>query len=198
MSPKPDVSQERKQQITQAAQKVFSRLGFHQARMSDIAEESGLSKGTLYLYFDSKDEIIINLLDNLFEPEFQDLKSLVDLDLPAPERIRKYTERVIADMERMLKWMPIAFEFVSLAFRRETVQEVLQSYYKEHLHIITPLFEQGLERGEFSPHDPEAAAIALGAIIEGTALLWVYDRQNLDVGDRIRSSVNLVLQGLEP
>ena len=63
MSPRPDVSKLRKQQILDAAIKVFSRSGFEKARMDDIAEESGLSKGTLYWYFKNKDEIISNVLE---------------------------------------------------------------------------------------------------------------------------------------
>ena len=62
LSPRPDVSDERKNQILQAATNVFSRLGFHKARMDDIVEESGLSKGTLYWYFKSKDDIVSALI----------------------------------------------------------------------------------------------------------------------------------------
>lgn len=197
MSPKPDVSNQRKNQIITAAQKVFSRLGFHNARMSDIADESGLSKGTLYLYFESKDQIIINLLDRLFEPELKQLRKLMDQeDIPAQERIQQYTERVIHDMQKMLKWMPIAYEFVSLAFRRETVQQVLRKYYQEHMNIMIPLIAQGIESGEFKDHDPQETAIALGAIYEGTALLWVYDQDMVDINQHIRSGVDLLLTGL--
>ena len=58
MAPKPDVSEERKQQILEAASEVFSQKGFDNARMEDIAEQTGLSKGSLYLYFKSKDDLI--------------------------------------------------------------------------------------------------------------------------------------------
>ena len=58
MSPKPDVSEERTAQIITAAMQVFAQQGLEKARMDDIASESGLSKGTLYLYFKSKDAII--------------------------------------------------------------------------------------------------------------------------------------------
>ena len=51
MSPRPDVSEERRNQILEAAMAVFARQGFEQARMDDIAQEVGLSKGALYLYF---------------------------------------------------------------------------------------------------------------------------------------------------
>ena len=54
MTPRPDVSAERTAQIVEAAIAVFSRLGFHKARMDDIAREAGVSKGTLYWYFESR------------------------------------------------------------------------------------------------------------------------------------------------
>jgi AcrR family transcriptional regulator len=57
MSPRPDVSEERKSQILEAAIDVFARLGFHQSQM-----DAGLSKGALYLYYKSKDAIIAALL----------------------------------------------------------------------------------------------------------------------------------------
>ena len=71
MSPRPDVSEERKNQILEAAIAVFARLGFQQARMDDIARQAGLSKGALYLYYTSKDAIITALLKYFFTQEFQ-------------------------------------------------------------------------------------------------------------------------------
>ncbi|HEY6540074.1 MAG TPA: helix-turn-helix domain-containing protein, partial [Ktedonobacteraceae bacterium] len=67
MSPRPDVSEERRNQILAAASTVFARSGFHEARMDDIAEEVGLSKGALYLYYKSKDAIIAALLKFFFD-----------------------------------------------------------------------------------------------------------------------------------
>lgn len=64
-----DVSEERRSQILDAAVAVFARLGFHQARMDDIVQEAGLSKGALYWYFKSKDEIVMAILSSLFERE---------------------------------------------------------------------------------------------------------------------------------
>ena len=76
MSPKPDVSEERKSQILDAAMNTFARMGFHKARMDDVAEEAGLSKGALYWYFKSKDAIIGAILDRLFNLALKDLRTL--------------------------------------------------------------------------------------------------------------------------
>ena len=65
MSPRPDVSEARKEQILAAALAVFSRLGLAQARMDDIVAEAGLSKGAIYWYFTGKDEIIAAILESI-------------------------------------------------------------------------------------------------------------------------------------
>ena len=69
MSPRPNVSEERQDQIIEAATRVFSARGFNSARMDDIVAESGLSKGTLYWYFESKEALITAIVDRVFDTE---------------------------------------------------------------------------------------------------------------------------------
>ena len=86
--PRVDVSVERKNQILDTAAKVFARHGFHQARMDYIVQESGLSKGAIYWYFKSKDEIITALLERFFEPEMEEAQTLLQTE---QEKKRKRT-----------------------------------------------------------------------------------------------------------
>lgn len=198
MSPRPDVSEARKDQILDAATEIFNQKGFQQARMDDIAEESQLSKGALYWYFKSKDEIIIAILDRLFQHEFKDLEKLRAERLSATESLWIFTERVIQDMNRMLGMIPIAYEFIALAFRSRVVQEAMRRYFNRYLTILVPLIERGIENGEFRAVDPTEVALAAGAIFEGTVLLWVYDRSLVVPERHIRSGIKLLLEGLEP
>ena len=62
--------EERRQQILDAAEKVFFSKGVAAATMDEVAAEAELSKGTLYLYFKSKDEIILSIFERLFSREF--------------------------------------------------------------------------------------------------------------------------------
>src|SRR5580693_6021969 len=59
----------RRQQILHAALRCFSRDGFHNTTTADIVRESGVSQGTLYLYFATKDEIIVALADDRHQSE---------------------------------------------------------------------------------------------------------------------------------
>jgi AcrR family transcriptional regulator len=112
MSPRPDVSEERKNQILEAALAVFARLGFQTARMDDVAEHAGLSKGALYLYYKSKDAIIAALLQRLFTQEFKHLQSLVEAEnqKPVGEQLLLLTRQFAELLQWMRRLMPIAFE----------------------------------------------------------------------------------------
>jgi AcrR family transcriptional regulator len=196
MSPKNDVTEERKNQILDAAMKTFSEVGFHKARMSDIAETSGLSKGSLYWYFDSKDSIILNLLEKIFEPELKDLRALLTDSRSAEDRLEIYVDRVSNDMQKMLKWLPLIYEFIALAFRQVTVKKAVSRYYQSHLEILVSLIQQGMDSGEFQADSALEASIAIGSIIEGTALLWVYNPSQIDIKYQIKTNIYLLLQGL--
>src|SRR5689334_20396381 len=100
MAPRPDVSEERKNQILEAATAVFARMGFHKARMDDIGEEARLSKGALYWYFRSKDSIIDALLKRFFDRDFADLRVLLHAEGPASERLLTYARQSTAEVER--------------------------------------------------------------------------------------------------
>ena len=112
MSPRNDVSEVRKNQILEAAIKIFSEKGIHKARMSDIAEASGLSKGSLYWYFDSKDSMLLSLMKRVFEPELNDFSALLSDQRSAEERLDLYIDRVADDMIAMLKWTPLVISAI--------------------------------------------------------------------------------------
>jgi AcrR family transcriptional regulator len=196
MSPRPNVSDERKSQILNAAEQVFTKKGFDLARMDDIAEETGLSKGTLYLYFKSKDELIIAILDRIFQGVFKQLEARKKDQLSATEAINQFTEEAIHDYKRMLRLMPVAYEFLALAFRNKVVQKALTQYFRHYMDVLVPIVQRGIDTGEFRPVDPRETAIAAGAIYEGTVLLWVYDSSLVDLEHHIRSSMSLLLEGI--
>ncbi|MEN8173801.1 MAG: TetR/AcrR family transcriptional regulator, partial [Chloroflexota bacterium] len=195
MSPRPDVSEERKQQISEAATTVFSRLGFHKARIDDIAAEAGLSKGTLYLYFKNKDAIITSLLANLFERELSDLQSLKDDPRPAADRILSFVDLTTDDILKWQRFIPIMYEFLSRISRQSIVQKAFKTYLNSYMALIIPIIQQGIDSGEFKAVDAHEIAVTLGAIIEGTILLWVFDSELVNLERHVSSGVQLLLEG---
>jgi TetR/AcrR family fatty acid metabolism transcriptional regulator len=197
MSPRPNVTDERKNQIINAAERVFAKKGFDEARMDDIAEETGLSKGTLYLYFESKDALIIAILDRIFQREFRQLEYLEQEGISAAEAIWQLTDLVTHDIVGMLQMIPIVYEFLALAFRNKYVQDSLKTYINQYLDILVPIIQRGIDTGEFRQVDAREVAIVGSAIIEGTLLLWVYDKSVVDPAHHIHSGMRLLLEGVQ-
>jgi AcrR family transcriptional regulator len=197
MSPKPDVSEERKDQIMNAAEEVFSQKGFSDARMDDIAEETGLSKGTLYLYYKSKDDLIIAILDRIFRREFRVFENLDYTSMSATDAVWAFVETTAKDVKMMMRLLPITYEFMGLAFRNKFVQKTFKTYLNHYLDILIPIIQHGIDSGEFRPADAKEVAIAMGAILEGTLLLWVYDNSLIEPEIHLRSGIKLLLEGVQ-
>jgi len=197
MSPRPNVSDERTSQIITAAEDVFTKKGFAEARMDDIAEETGLSKGTLYNYFKSKDDLIIAILDRIFQRELRVFDETDFSNMNATETINLFVDTIAKDIKLMLRLMPIAYEFLALAFRNKTVQKALKVYVNRYMNILVPIIENGITSGEFKEVDPKEVAIAMGAVLEGTILIWVYDKSLVEPETHIRSGMKLLLEGVK-
>jgi AcrR family transcriptional regulator len=198
MSPRPDVSEERRTQILEAAMAVFARQGFDQARMDDIAQEAGLSKGALYLYYKSKDAIIAAILQFFFTRAMKKLQSFLESEEPPSvrEQLLRLNQYYIAEMKWMVSLLPLSFEFYAVAARQKTVRQFLKQYFKDYREVLAALVQRGIDRGEFRPIRAELVAIAIAALYEGLALLWMVDPDATQWEQTGESSLLLLLDGL--
>lgn len=196
MSPKPDVSEERKNQILDAAIQVFAKSGFSDARMDDIVQESGISKGGLYWYFKSKDQLIFAVLDRMIQREFNTFLSEKSELESAYDQFMLLIDLVEKDMGRFNALMPVLFEFYAMGLRNASIRKMLSKSLQSYIDLIVPILEQGIASGEFRSFDPIEGALAVGAVMEGTILLKGYNPDLVDLHKHIRSGAELLLKGL--
>ncbi len=196
MAPRQDVSEERKDQILEAATRVFTQRGFDEARMDDIVEEAGLSKGALYWYFESKEALITAIVDRVFDWETAHMRAIIESEESAPGKIEAIIAITVQDLGKMKPLMPILFEFWSLSLRKESVNQAIKRYYQRFLDLIEPVIQQGITDGDFQPTDVTRAAITFGAVFEGTMLMWAYFPDLVDFEEQFKTTLDILLQGL--
>ena len=197
MSRRPDVSEIRRNQILDAATTVFVRLGFQRARMDDIVEESGLSKGTLYWYFKSKEDIINAILHRLFTGELENLENLLEAEGTVSERLVQLTSDRVTGMKRMSNLVPIIFEFYAVAVHQQWVQQFIGEYFKHFRTLLEKLIQQGIDRGEFRHVNARNAAISFASLYEGLTLHWMMDPQTVQWEILSENSIPMLLNGLK-
>lgn len=195
---RPDVRVERKNQILDTAAVVFAKHGFHQARMDDIVQASGLSKGAIYWYFKGKDDIIDGLLQRFFDPEMHQARQILDAPGTVRERLTCLMQSAMKDVQNVSEQglLPIFYEYYALATRQEETRTFLQSYVQGYRSIMAALIEQGIAHGEFRPVDVDAVSTAIPALFEGFILLWTIDSTTGNLEKLTTVALNLFLDGL--
>jgi hypothetical protein len=76
------------------------------------------------------------------------------------------------------------------------VQKALKRYFNGYMDELVPLIQAGVDSGELKQVDPVEVALAAGAIMEGTILLWVYDKTRVDPEAHIRSGMKFLIEGI--
>ena len=196
--PKPDVREERTAQIIAAAITAFARLGFDKTRMDDIASEAGLSKGTLYLYFKSKDEIITAVLDQFFTDELDGVADLLAAPIPVAQKLETLIVQMMADTEAQLgQYLSVWLEFYAIAAREGAFRDKMLEYMHQFIDLFTALIQLGVENGEFRPVNAHDTAVVASAQLEGLILYWAVDRESVNLTVVTKTAVDLLLRGLK-
>ena len=197
MSPKADVSVERKQQIYQAALACFNRKGYYQTTMDDIVAESGLSKGTLYWYFDSKKALFIDLLADFMEPLSQEWATVTsDPGLSVVDKLKASMALFRAQIPEMVRFFGIVMEAWTQTHFDEDVQRLSREMYRPYLALMNDLLEEGVATGELSVEDTRATSAVILTMFDGLTLAIGMGILDQDTVSLLDAAERLVLQGL--
>ena len=187
--------EERRKQILDAALTVFSSKGFHATNVSDVAAQAGVSQGTIYWYFDSKEELFTAAMLSVFSDFGQDALTSVEVCKTAPEKLRALGQKM-EDFVGGLEGIVIMFlGYWASSPSREEAGRVWVDVLVEYKDVIVGIIEEGIQNGEFKPVDAEALVWALMAAYDGLAAYMML-MPDIDVGRVSKSLVETLLTGL--
>ena len=188
--------QERRQQILDAAIAVFAAKGFHAANVSDVAAQAGVSQGTIYWYFESKEELLTAAILSLFERFGQEALEGFQPDQSPTEKLRALG-RSLADLASAAKGLFTLFlEFWASSSEREEAGQLWTGVLVQYKDIIVDIIEEGVASGEFKPVDAGAIVWALMAAYDGLAA-YVMLMPDLDLAVISETFVETLLHGLQ-
>lgn len=194
-SKREQVRQERRQQILEAALTVFTQKGYHATNVSDVAAQAGVSQGTIYWYFDSKDALFQAAILFAFEGfGEQALGGLQQLSTAA-EKLQAIA-RAMEDFSDMAEGLFMLFlGYWASSDRREESAQVWVDLLSQYKDVVAAIVQEGVDSGEFRAVDAGALVWALLAAYDGLA---AYDMfvPDLDLKRVSRAFVDTLLRGL--
>lgn len=166
--PRTDRGRRTRDALLAAARTVFERQGFAVTRMSDVAAEAGVSHGTVYTYFDTKEDLLAATITSLID-ELQDSIRSVDLSDPV-ERIARANAGYLGSFGRNARLLGVVEEVASTDARFSAILDDLRC---SHVQRVAHQIERQQRRGTAHPDlDPHVTAAALCAMVEGFSRHW--------------------------
>jgi len=185
--------------ILDAAETLFQRRGYHETSMDEIVRKSGMSKGAIYGYFESKEDLFRSLHDRSYVQAFESASAL----LTAGGSSRSKLERLVdiyflsKDNELSRERCRMSLEFSVESLRMQPLHRQ-QEWRDKQLHgLIKTMIEEGVRDAEFRKDlDADSTASLLIATIDGLILRWATTDSKIDWKSARDAMVSLVLHGI--
>ena len=183
------------QQIIEAAIRVFARSGYYNSRVSDIAREAGIAAGTIYLYFKTKDEILVTL----FREKMAEWVAFVHSEIAAERNAIAKLERLVALHFRVLEENPELAEVVQVELRqghkffRGASAHEISAYFE----LIGSVLEEGIAAGLIRHDVPvKVATKMLFGAMDQVATSWVLGKRGYRLTDSAEAVAAIFLKGV--
>lgn len=153
--------------IIRAAETLFAAHRFHEVKLDDVARQAGVAKGTIYLYFGSKDDLFVQVLSAGFDEMIEALNDGVPLTAPFRHRLAAACEAVLAFQERRRPmWHLLHQEEGRFAKQRGKLREIWFARRTQLVAAIAEILRQGQREGHVRKDaSPELmSACILGAL----------------------------------
>jgi AcrR family transcriptional regulator len=191
------IRQERKAQIVTAARRLFAQQGFHGTRMSEIAEAVGVSQGTIYHYFSSKDELFMSMFSNWAEQLEDAVTGLPDVPLSATQKLWMMSRVATAFLGADRDLLPVFVEFCAYALHNPTAAANFRAVFQGMQRSAARILEEGIASGEFRPIDSDTLSLLPLIVLDGVILLHpILGNDILSPDLVIEQTMQLVLDGL--
>lgn len=165
----------RKTAILEAAKVVFARYGIDAARVEDIAAHAGVSKGLVYFYYKSKEDLLFNLLKEELDKLHNFIDEIRRTDLEFTAKLQRLVSGVLEYFEENREFFCI-FTPGRGGFTRERrphlIKRILPRYMKT-FDLLSELLQEGIDHGVLRPIDPMFMAHILQGMLHALVVQWL-------------------------
>lgn len=174
--PRKEATARNREKILDAAAKVIGKSGLVGATLQEIATAAGLTKGAIYSRFDSKEDLLIELLDRRFELGYVHLMEVLSGDAPMAERIVQLDTWHRGEKGVGRLWATLELELSIAAARQPKLRKKLRERQKRSRVFLAEMVEKIAEENNLTlPLPPADFAVVLSALSDGLLVHWLND-----------------------
>lgn len=193
-----NIKTKRRNEILNAALKIFPLMGYDATAVDSIAQEVGLSKGTLYLYFKNKKELYISMIEREFKNILSILERILCEKKGVVERLMDLVHAELSYIEKQRGFYQLSsVERGGASFKRiPGLKKRIYPIYEKMFNKIVKLIEEGIKSGELRKVDKRIATISLLGMLHSTAISWLVEKEKYSLKKKSEEIVNIFLDGI--
>jgi TetR/AcrR family fatty acid metabolism transcriptional regulator len=192
-----EIRSSRQSQILRAAQRVFAERGYHAANVAEVAAAAGVSQGTVYHYFDSKEALLMAVYEEWETANLQqEMEAALAATPTASGKLALVARAAAQRIEGSYELLKAQIEFWSHIPRHEAIRERFKMMFARMSAQIAAVVREGMDAGEFREMDAECIARWLIAGFDGLIIQWLADRASIDWQASTDTLIELMLGGL--
>ena len=201
-SPKPTkkeiVTEFRTREILDAARRLLQSRGVESVTMEEIAAAAGVAKGTIYLYFQGKEDLIQDLITQVGEQMLADIEAIVQGSGTPLEKIQQVASLLLDYLMRERALFPAYARDLLRGGRgtATTYWQHLQEMEEKFVTMVTRLFADGIEAGQFIPADPRLLTFLLRGMVRAVGYFQMSAGQEAAVKEALPVLLTLLSSGL--
>jgi TetR/AcrR family fatty acid metabolism transcriptional regulator len=187
-------NEDKRERILHAAVKVFARKGYFAARVSEIAQRAGVADGTIYLYFESKEDILVRLFDETMAEHAVEMRRVVKTLPTAGARLLALAERHLEVLGRN-RDLAVVFQ-VELRQSIQFMKRFTAGWLKGYFALVGEVIEQGQREGELRADlNRKVATKAFFGALDEMVTSWIIGGKGYDLPRLAAPVVDLFLRG---
>lgn len=192
--PPPPAVTDKRDAILRAAIDVFAERGYFNSQVADVAKAAGIAAGTVYLYFRSKDDILISIFERTVRDRLAEGREAVATVSDPAERLRKFAHLHLGMLGRDRK-LAIVFQ-VELRQTVKFMERFSATLLRDYLGQIRAAIEDGQKHGLFrSDLNVTAAAKMFFGALDEMATNWMLSRRRYSLESDADAVVDIFLDG---
>ncbi|MCK4418806.1 TetR/AcrR family transcriptional regulator [Candidatus Aerophobetes bacterium] len=166
-------------QILQAAEKLFAKKGFYPTTIDEIAKEAKSAKGTIYLYFNNKEDLFFSVIETKLDILLNKIQEAVEKPGSASQRIKTAISihlKFLEENKNFFKVMQSFPEGLKKKLERKLKGRVVEKQSR-YIEILDGLIQEAIDRKEIKALDSKKLAVILMGIVHSLTVYWISQRE---------------------
>jgi AcrR family transcriptional regulator len=188
----------RRAEILEQAGKIFAAKGFHNTTVAEIARASGFAVGTLYQFFESKEQLYTVMLTEKLNRMYSCIRESAALEADTVRKIERLVASQFRFVENNAEFCSIFIrgDHLSLSEGSAALRKQMVADYAVHVSFTEEVLRDGIRAGILKEMDPRMMAAALTGIINSCASKWLAMKEGASLMVNVPFVIDIFLEGV--